>query len=133
MYNRNKKGFTLIELLVVIAIIAILAAILFPVFAAAKQAAQATKCASNLKQIQLAHLAYLDDYNQHFMNVCWHCKVMVMYQQTPPIPPANYNSLGTSNWYSGPFMQDLLEQVHQEQGNMDVPGGNSTNAPDSVR
>jgi len=58
------KGFTLIELLVVIAIIAILAAILFPVFARAREQARKASCQSNLKQIGLAVLMYLQDYDQ---------------------------------------------------------------------
>jgi prepilin-type N-terminal cleavage/methylation domain-containing protein len=59
----NRKAFTLIELLVVIAIIAILAAILFPVFAQAKLAAKKTQSLSNLKQINLALLMYVNDYD----------------------------------------------------------------------
>lgn len=55
------KAFTLIELLVVIAIIAILAAILFPVFAQAKEAAKKTSDLSNVKQMNLAALQYLND------------------------------------------------------------------------
>jgi len=58
-----RKGFTLIELLVVIAIIAILAAILFPVFARAREKARTASCLSNVKQIQLAQLMYLEDYD----------------------------------------------------------------------
>ncbi len=59
----NKRGFTLIELLVVIAIIAILAAILFPVFARAREKARQASCQSNLKQIGLATLQYMTDYD----------------------------------------------------------------------
>ncbi|HEX5324832.1 MAG TPA: DUF1559 domain-containing protein [Capsulimonadaceae bacterium] len=62
----NRKGFTLIELLVVIAIIAILAAILFPVFAQAREKARAISCESNQKQIGLAILQYLQDYDETF-------------------------------------------------------------------
>jgi len=62
----NKKGFTLIELLVVIAIIAILAAILFPVFAQAREKARSTSCASNLRQIGLASLQYVQDYDEQW-------------------------------------------------------------------
>ena len=62
----RKKGFTLIELLVVIAIIAILAAILFPVFAKAREKARQASCTSNQKQIGLAILQYVQDYDETF-------------------------------------------------------------------
>ncbi len=61
------RGFTLIELLVVIAIIAILAAILFPVFARAREKARQASCLSNVKQISLAMMMYLDDYDEQFV------------------------------------------------------------------
>jgi prepilin-type N-terminal cleavage/methylation domain-containing protein/prepilin-type processing-associated H-X9-DG protein len=61
-----RRGFTLIELLVVIAIIAILAAILFPVFARAREKARQSSCLSNTKQLQLAILMYVQDYDETF-------------------------------------------------------------------
>lgn len=64
--KQNNRGFTLIELLVVIAIIAILAAILFPVFAQAREAARKTSCLSNMKQVGLATLLYVQDYDETF-------------------------------------------------------------------
>ncbi len=62
----HRKGFTLIELLVVIAIIAILAAILFPVFAQARESARQTSCTNNQKQVALAVLQYVNDYDETF-------------------------------------------------------------------
>lgn len=63
---KRKKGFTLIELLVVIAIIAILAAILFPVFARARENARRASCQSNLKQIGLGIMQYVQDYDEYY-------------------------------------------------------------------
>jgi prepilin-type N-terminal cleavage/methylation domain-containing protein/prepilin-type processing-associated H-X9-DG protein len=62
----KKKAFTLIELLVVIAIISILAAILFPVFARARENARKAVCMSNLKQIGLAAMMYVQDYDETY-------------------------------------------------------------------
>ena len=62
----KRRGFTLIELLVVIAIISILAAILFPVFAQAREKARQTSCLSNLKQIGLSLMLYVQDYDETY-------------------------------------------------------------------
>ncbi len=64
--RKKNRAFTLIELLVVIAIIAILAAILFPVFAQAREKARAISCVSNEKQVSLAVLMYVQDYDETF-------------------------------------------------------------------
>jgi prepilin-type N-terminal cleavage/methylation domain-containing protein/prepilin-type processing-associated H-X9-DG protein len=72
-----KRGFTLIELLVVIAIIAILAAILFPVFAKAREKARQASCLSNVKQLSLGFMQYVQDYDEvmpqagAYENVTW--------------------------------------------------------------
>ena len=66
---KTRSAFTLIELLVVIAIIAILAAILFPVFARARENARRSSCTSNLKQIGIGILQYVQDYDETYPQV----------------------------------------------------------------
>ncbi len=68
---KRRAGFTLIELLVVIAIIAILAAILFPVFAKAREKARQAACTSNTKQIGLAIMQYVQDYDEVYPTCNW--------------------------------------------------------------
>ncbi|MDH7568888.1 MAG: prepilin-type N-terminal cleavage/methylation domain-containing protein, partial [Armatimonadota bacterium] len=68
---KRRRGFTLIELLVVIAIIAILAALLFPVFARARENARKATCMSNCKQIGMATMQYVQDYDETFPRVGW--------------------------------------------------------------
>jgi prepilin-type N-terminal cleavage/methylation domain-containing protein/prepilin-type processing-associated H-X9-DG protein len=63
---RTPQGFTLIELLVVVAIISLLAAILFPVFARAREQARKASCQSNLKQIGIAVMMYVQDYDETY-------------------------------------------------------------------
>ena len=81
------RGFTLIELLVVIAIIAILAAILFPVFAQAREAARTSSCLSNIKQVSLAVIQYIQDYDETY-------------------PTPLYCALGTTDACPGTGQQD---------------------------
>src|SRR5688572_14948120 len=60
-HRKRMRAFTLIELLVVIAIIAILAALLLPALAKAKARAARIGCISNLKQMALGELLWVND------------------------------------------------------------------------
>jgi prepilin-type N-terminal cleavage/methylation domain-containing protein len=62
----HRVGFTLIELLVVIAVIAILAAILFPVFSQAREKARQTQCLSNMRNVGLGLMQYVQDYDETY-------------------------------------------------------------------
>lgn len=59
----RRQGFTLIELLVVISIIALLIAILLPALRSARSAAQSALCKSNERQVGIAMMVYVNDYN----------------------------------------------------------------------
>ncbi|MBI3414747.1 MAG: type II secretion system protein [Verrucomicrobia bacterium] len=65
MRKQPASGFTLIELLVVIAIIGILASLLLPALAKAKESGRAALCKSNMHQIALGELMYVDDNNDY--------------------------------------------------------------------
>jgi prepilin-type N-terminal cleavage/methylation domain-containing protein/prepilin-type processing-associated H-X9-DG protein len=96
----SRAAFTLIELLVVIAIIAILAAILFPVFAQAREKARAITCVSNVKQIGLGVMMYIQDFDE--------------------TGPYAYNCLG---WWG-----DVIDPYVKMRGNSDGGQGSPTGA-----
>jgi prepilin-type N-terminal cleavage/methylation domain-containing protein/prepilin-type processing-associated H-X9-DG protein len=129
----GKSGFTLIELLVVIAIIAILAAILFPVFAQAREKARAITCVSNEKQIGLAILMYLQDYDE----------VYPLMQRAPsagecaefglPATCGNPYTAGdvslTWNWAINPYVKSGQQYTNTTDGPFCLTGG-VWNCPD---
>ena len=61
--RRRRRGFTLIELLVVISIIGILVGLLLPAINSAREAGRRTQCASNMRNVGLAILNYVNTKN----------------------------------------------------------------------
>lgn len=58
---RRKSAFTLVELLVVIGIIAVLISILLPALNKARRASRTTSCLSNIRQLVMAEIQYVND------------------------------------------------------------------------
>lgn len=62
----RKQGFTLIKLFVIMGLIVLAAAILFPVFASARCKERKSVCLSNLREIALSMIMYMQDYHERF-------------------------------------------------------------------
>lgn len=67
MKHKKSNSFTLMELLIVMAIIGILTSLLLPSLHKARKSAMIAVSASNLKQLSIAHVAYLDGNNGRFV------------------------------------------------------------------
>jgi prepilin-type N-terminal cleavage/methylation domain-containing protein/prepilin-type processing-associated H-X9-DG protein len=115
----RRRGFTLIELLVVIAIIAILAAILFPVFARARENARKSTCQSNLKQMSMGVLQYIQDYDEMTPGAYGNSRQTL----GGAMPTGPVSGWGTSpNWWS---WVDLIDPYMKNKGVYKCPSGTS--------
>ena len=59
--NTRAEGFTLVELLVVIGIIAVLIGVLLPALNKARKASRTTACLSNIRQLVMGEIQYVND------------------------------------------------------------------------
>ena len=109
--RKRMNAFTLIELLVVIAIIGILAAILFPIFSSAREKARQTACASNQRQLGLAFLQYVGDYDE----------------VTPTVTQYGFTQQQSASDYYGGTWMELLYPYVKNAGVYDCPDDNSAN------
>jgi prepilin-type N-terminal cleavage/methylation domain-containing protein/prepilin-type processing-associated H-X9-DG protein len=65
--SKGRRGVTLIELLVAIAVITVLLSVLLPAIGQARGVAQMMVGASNVRQLQIANLAYASEHRGHFV------------------------------------------------------------------
>ncbi len=98
------RGFTLIELLVVIAIIAVLLAILMPAMRKIKEMARGISCKSNLKNIGLAVVMYLDDYERKIPHTGSSNRHLWF-----EADGVTYRRPGTSDTYWGIYYKDYIK------------------------
>lgn len=109
----EKKAFTLIELLVVISIIALLIAILLPSLHLARAQGRRVVCTSNLRNLGLALVSYVDDNDQ------W----------LPPAEPRDkIDESSQDNWYlNGSLLAKMdVEPQRDKDGRLLGPPGDRT-------
>lgn len=108
MVQRNSAGFSLVELVVTILIIAVLAAILLPAVSLVRSVAQRTACASNLRQLGMGLMAYLDENER-----------LIPPARIDPPETALYGLpaiYGAIYWFSSPLIGQYVDHERGDNG-----------------
>jgi prepilin-type N-terminal cleavage/methylation domain-containing protein/prepilin-type processing-associated H-X9-DG protein len=123
----RRSAFTLTELLVVIAVIAVLASLLLPGLSGSKASSLRIQCVSNLRQMDIAAVLYIDDNGNYYpiaydymqeggvtWSVCWDLTTVygnpntvipgLLWQcQTSAQIQQCPSFIGAANWLSDPY------------------------------
>jgi len=106
LIRHKARGFTLIELLVVIAIIALLMAILIPSLRKAKEKVKEIACKSNLRNVGIAILMYLNEHNRTLPDT--KSSNQFLWYESDGV---TYRKPGSSGTYWGIYYKDYLKET----------------------